>query len=80
MTPILADIAPAFIPGRSRGSLLSIPTTDQTVVDLLVGDRVMTGFFDNAKGRWMVNGGKTPIPEGLYPSHWRKLTILTGPA
>jgi hypothetical protein len=33
----------------------------------------MTGFFDN---RWMVNGGKTPLPEGLYPSHWRKLRSL----
>ena len=51
--------------------IVSLSTTDKTVVDLLVGDRVMTGYFDSAQGRWMVNGGKTPIPEGLYPTHWR---------
>jgi len=51
--------------------IVSLSTTDHIVVELLVGDRVMTGFFDDTQGCWMVNGGKTRIPEGLYPSHWR---------
>ncbi len=51
--------------------IVSCSTTDKQVVELLVGDRVMTGFFDSGPGCWMVNGGKTRIPEGMYPSHWR---------
>lgn len=54
--------------------IVSLSTTDRVVADLLVGDRVMTGFFDSTAGCWMVNGGKTRIPEGMYPSHWRKLS------
>lgn len=53
--------------------IASCSTTDRQVVELLVGDRVMSGFFDNAKGYWLCNGGATRMPEGLYPSHWRKV-------
>ena len=53
--------------------IASCSTLDRQVVELLVGDRVMTGFFDSVKGRWMCNGGKDLMPEGLYPSHWRPL-------
>lgn len=54
--------------------IVSLSTTDKKVVELLVGDRTMTGYFDS--GCWMVDGGKTPMPEGLYPSHWRPLKPL----
>ena len=51
--------------------IASLSTTDKRVVQLLVGDRVMHGYFDSAQGCWMVQHGTIRIPEGLYPSHWR---------
>ncbi len=53
--------------------IASLSTTDKQVVELLVGDRVMHGFFSTPDGCWMVAHGTQRIPEGLYPTHWRKL-------
>ena len=53
--------------------IASLSTTDKNIVQLLVGDRVMHGYFDSAHGCWMVAHGTQRIPEGLYPSHWRKI-------
>lgn len=52
--------------------IVSCSTSDRKVVDLLVGDRVMTGYFDPDHGCWLCNGGKDRMPEGMYPTHWRR--------
>jgi hypothetical protein len=50
-------------------------TTDNQPVDLkFSGGDIHFGYFSSSQGRW-VNENGVAFPEGMYPTHWRRLCV-----